>query len=294
MSNTTPVVATEKKSLVRKFADKFSIEAGTLMETLKKTAFKSTTEITTEQMAALLVVADQYGLNPFTREIYAFPDKGGIVPVVGVDGWMRIANENPFFDGLEFAYSSEMRRPDPNAPECHAWIEVALYRKDRSQPIKIREYLDECFKPTTPWKSHPKRMLRHKALVQCLRVGFGFSGIYDQDEAERIVEANGVEVVRSSPAVTDINKARQPVARIATSSQTQLQVDNFIDRLIAQTTPSGAWTTAESMIRQRIDASFHEYAFGRLNEAKNAITVDAEVVVESQPDLLAEAADDFM
>ncbi len=36
-------------------------------------------------MAALMIVADQYGLNPFTREIFAFPDKqNGIVPVVGV------------------------------------------------------------------------------------------------------------------------------------------------------------------------------------------------------------------
>lgn len=29
-------------------------------------------------------------------------------------------------------------------------------------------------------------MLRHKALIQCARVAFGFSGIYDEDEARRI------------------------------------------------------------------------------------------------------------
>ncbi len=31
-------------------------------------------------------------------------------------------------------------------------------------------------------------MLRHKAMIQCARLAFGFTGIYDQDEAERIVE----------------------------------------------------------------------------------------------------------
>ncbi|EEW4602325.1 phage recombination protein Bet, partial [Escherichia coli] len=36
--------------------------------------------------------------------------------------------------------------------------------------------------------SHPKRMLRHKAMIQCARLAFGFAGIYDNDEAERIVE----------------------------------------------------------------------------------------------------------
>ena len=32
-------------------------------------------------------------------------------------------------------------------------------------------------------------MLRHKAMIQCARLAFGYGGIYDQDEAERIVEA---------------------------------------------------------------------------------------------------------
>ncbi|ENC7540331.1 phage recombination protein Bet, partial [Salmonella enterica subsp. enterica serovar Brandenburg] len=32
------------------------------------------------------------------------------------------------------------------------------------------------------------RMLRHKAMIQCARLAFGFAGIYDKDEAERIVE----------------------------------------------------------------------------------------------------------
>ena len=31
-------------------------------------------------------------------------------------------------------------------------------------------------------------MLRHKAMIQCARLAFSYSGIYDQDEAERIVE----------------------------------------------------------------------------------------------------------
>jgi hypothetical protein len=53
-----------------------------------------------------VLVSNQYGLNPFTKEIYAFPDqKGGIVPVVGVDGWLRIINEHPQFKSMEFRYA---------------------------------------------------------------------------------------------------------------------------------------------------------------------------------------------
>ena len=126
-------------------------------------------------MTALMVVANQYGLNPWTKEIYAFPDRNnGIVPVVGVDGWSRIINEHQQFDGLEFLQDDE---------SCTCII----YRKDRGHPVKVTEYLAECRREGQgPWKSHPRRMLRHKALIQCARLAFGYTGIYDQDEAERI------------------------------------------------------------------------------------------------------------
>jgi hypothetical protein len=127
-------------------------------------------------MTALLIVANQYGLNPWTKEIYAFPDKNnGIVPVVGVDGWSRIINEHPQFDGLEFEQDDE---------SCTCII----HRKDRSHPIKVTEYKSECDRKSGPWASHPKRMLRHKALIQCARLAMGYVGIYDEDEAERILE----------------------------------------------------------------------------------------------------------
>ena len=32
-------------------------------------------------------------------------------------------------------------------------------------------------------------MLRHKAMIQAARLAFGFAGIYDEDEAERIKDA---------------------------------------------------------------------------------------------------------
>ena len=75
------------------------------------------------------------------------------------------------------------------------WVECSIYRKDRNRPTVVREFLRECKRSTDPWSSHPTRMLRHKALIQCARVAFGFAGIYDQDEAEQIIEG-GVRVVR--------------------------------------------------------------------------------------------------
>ena len=205
-------MSTALTTLTSKLAAKLDMGAdgSDLIETLKATAFKG--EVTNAQMTALMVVANQYGLNPWTKEIYAFPDKNnGIVPVVGVDGWARIINDNPQFDGMEFAQSDEMvRMPGANS-DAPAWIDCAMYRTDRARPVIIREYLDETYREPFkgkfgpvigPWQTHPKRFLRHKAMIQCARMAFGYGGIYDQDEAERITERDmgAAEVVSSRPA----------------------------------------------------------------------------------------------
>lgn len=181
-----------------------NVDPTELEQTLIQTAFKSDKQITREQMGALLIVASQYKLNPWTREIYAFPDKNkGIIPVVGVDGWSRIINSNSNLNGIEFVFSDKMVRMNKAKVDCPEWVDCLIHRKDRDRPTVVREYLDEVYREPMgqngfagPWQSHPKRFLRHKALIQCARLAFGFVGIYDQDEAERINESGSVKTVQ--------------------------------------------------------------------------------------------------
>lgn len=173
-------------TLTQKLASRLDMGDGTeLINTLKQTAFKG--QVSDAQMTALLVIANQYGLNPWTKEVYAFPDKNnGIIPVVGVDGWSRIINSHPEFDGMKF---------EQDAESCTC----IMFRKDRTHPVEVTEYMSECKRASVgPWMSHPRRMLRHKAMIQCARLAFGFGGIYDQDEAERIAEAEGVAPIRQA------------------------------------------------------------------------------------------------
>jgi phage recombination protein Bet len=215
MTAVATIHASKSASLVGRFAERFGVQADKMLATLKQTCFRippgkngEQREATNEEMMALLVVADQYGLNPFTKEIYAFPDsqRGGIVPVVSVDGWTRIINQHPAMNGIEFRYSDSTAKIDDHHKPCPDWCEAVIYRKDRHQPIVIREYLDEVYRPpfegtgrngayvkAGPWQSHTKRFLRHKTLIQAARVAFGFAGIYDEDEAERIQESRIIE-----------------------------------------------------------------------------------------------------
>jgi phage recombination protein Bet len=256
MNDAVALVPNRRVSLVEKFAAKYSIEPEKMMTTLKQTAFKvkdGDPPVTNEQMAALLIVADQYNLNPFVKEIFAFPDKsGGIVPVVGVDGWSRIINEHPQFDGMDFHFPDE-------TDSVPAWIECAMHRKDRVHPIVVREYMVECKRNTIPWNSHPRRMLRHKAIIQAARVAFGYSGVYDEDEAERIV-GSGVaqegEVATAKPAQTTTERVKanlrqKEAATFENEPERRETIDAPEGEAVPQTVdapqPSGKLTTQKAI-----------------------------------------------
>jgi len=177
--------ATERKSLVEKFAARYGIEPNRMMATLRATVIRPArdgTEATNEQIASFLIVANQHDLNPFTKEIHAFLGaRGGIVCVVGLDGWAKKINEHQQFDGMTFEQDDE---------KCTC----TMYRKDRKYPTVHTEYLAECKRPTEPWNTHPKRMLKWKALIQAARIAFSFAGVYDPDEAEQIIAAEAIDV----------------------------------------------------------------------------------------------------
>lgn len=231
-------MSTALTALTSKLATRLDMGDGTgLIETLKATAFKG--QVSDAQMTALMVVANQYGLNPWTKEIYAFPDKNnGIVPVVGVDGWSRIINSHPQFDGMDF---------EQDAESCTCII----FRKDRGHPIRVTEWMAECRRANVgPWASHPKRMLRHKAMIQCARLAFGYGGIYDQDEAERIVEsidATTGEVTRLKPARQELPAYPQAdLEKNLPAWRTAIEAGKTTpDRIISMVSTKGALTEAQ-------------------------------------------------
>lgn len=189
-------MSTALVTLTGKLAARFGMDNDAeLVATLKQTAFRTQTPASDAQLTALLVIANEYGLNPWTKEIYAYPDQyKGIVPVVGVDGWIRIINEHPEFDGMEF-------NAQPDEVTCTIW------RKDRTRPTVVTEYKAECERGTEPWKKMPRRMLRHKALIQCARVAFGFA-LYDDDEGQ--VAAGGVVIDAATGEVIERAQRRDP------------------------------------------------------------------------------------
>ena len=142
----------------------------------------------------LLLSAKQHNLNPLNREIFmlASDSEALTLIVVGVDGWSKIMNSHPQFSGMQFHESAEISGGIP------IWMECEIYRHDRVVPLKVREYFEEARSDHMAWITHPRRMLRHKCMVQCARIAFGLGGIYDSDEALRIKSnANKQNIIKN-------------------------------------------------------------------------------------------------
>ena len=152
---------------------------------------------TNAEMAVVSSVCAKYDLNPLVSECAAFVSGGKLSVVVMIQGWYRIVNRQPDFDGVEFE-----DRLDSNggiiATTC------VMYLKNRSRPVRVTEYLSECRQERSDvWKKYPFRMLRHKAYIQCAKMAFGISEVLDDDEASRIAA--------SSPREKDITPATKAI-----------------------------------------------------------------------------------
>jgi len=163
-------------NLLVQVAQQCAIEPSELQEVLMKTVMPNNSK--PENVTAFLAVAKQHNLNPLTREIYAFPAKsGGISVVMSVDGWNKIMNQHPQFDGIEFNHATDEKGQVVS-------VTATIYRKDRQRPTVVTEFLSECNTGSQPWKQYPSRMLRHAAMKQAIRLAFGLSGITPEPDAQ--------------------------------------------------------------------------------------------------------------
>lgn len=181
-NETTALAPTKRVSLVQTMALSYGLEEGPFMEAIRQTVMPG--NATTAQTAAFLQVAHSYKLNPFIKEIYAFPTKGGgIMPMISIDGWLSIANRDPRYEGYEY---EEILDEKGNLEGG----QVTIYRSDRQRPHVHREWFRECKRNTDPWNNMPRRMMENRTVAQAVRRALGISGLMDIDEAEQMQEIN--------------------------------------------------------------------------------------------------------
>ena len=195
-----------------------------LIETIKETVCKGATPA---QFRMFLEVCRGTGLNPFLKEIY-------FVPSVGVmaarDGYLRVANQHPQFDGME----TRVERDDKNIPikaVCTVW------RKDRGHPVIAEAYYNEYRKPGNVWATYPSAMIAKVAEVLALKRSFAINGVVTEEEIGEQEPRGSKEAQREYLASKGIG-APMPVAidvpKVAEALQTSPEVIRELANVLDQ------------------------------------------------------------
>lgn len=229
------------------------MEPAVLESTLKKTAFQNCK--TNEEFIAGVIVANTYQLNPILKEMYIFPAKGGgVMPIVSIDGWISLVNRQPTYDGHTFEVQE-----DPDSKGGLASVTCKIYVKGRQHPCVVTEFMAECYQDNKePWKKWPRRMLQHKAFIQCARYAFGFSGLYDPDEGDRIQQAQAAEEDRPLVSLKS-DKADQPALPPASQAPGEpIDTTAEVQEANPEDEPEEAPWPEQTELAQRIEAAIQE------------------------------------
>ena len=181
----TELVTVKTAMLLPRLASAAGLEPAKFYSAVKTTC--GCEGATDEHFAVLLMVADKYQLNPMLKQLYLMKTQKGVQVIIPVDGWVPLLVHHPDYlahdvvlhwEGV--AFNSKCL-----AASCRIWTRT---RQAIGQgPFEHAETMQECYRDTGPWKSHPTRMLGHKAVIQATRRCFGIY-VMDEDEARNIGE----------------------------------------------------------------------------------------------------------
>ncbi len=161
------------------------------LKTIRNTVAKDSNE---SEFKMFIALATRYGLDPFNKEIFFWKVKGRPTIMTSRDGYLKIADRHPEYDGLV----SDVVRENDNFKRTSEGINhqyssnrgdivgayALVYRKDRSYPIYIFAPFNEFNASTKVWNQYPSAMILKVAESMALKRAFTVSGLVSREEME--------------------------------------------------------------------------------------------------------------
>jgi phage recombination protein Bet len=163
-----------------------------VIETIKQTVAKGASDA---QLKIFLALACRYSLDPFLREIWCAQIGGQMTVMTSRDGYLKIAQRDPDFDGLVSATvcENDLFEIDPITPQVkHAFgakrgeivgAYAACFDKQR-RPVVCFAPFDEYRKDSPTWRQYPSAMVVNVAEALALKRQFGISGLVTVEEGD--------------------------------------------------------------------------------------------------------------
>jgi len=182
-------------------------------QVIKKTVAKDANK---QEFEMFMHLAKTYQLDPFQKEIFFWKIKGQSTIMTSRDGYLKIANRHPKFDGLVSDVVHE--NDDFNKTQKgvnHSYSKdrgeiigayALVYRKDRSFPIYVFAPYNEYKADKKVWKQYPSAMILKCAESMALKRAFSVSGLVSKEEME--VQENPVNDY--GPTSSRRSKSKEP------------------------------------------------------------------------------------
>lgn len=290
MTNETQALSLKdgNRSIIVRMADQLKVDPDKLWTTMSKTCFKPEPNGRTfapEEVMYVLMVAEQLGINPLRREIWAFRGKNGVVqPLVSVDGWKAIMLRQPNFDGYEIRYA-DTTVEIANVGALPEWCECTIWLKGVSHPTTERVYMAEAFVSTSPvWRTRPRHMLHHRALIQAIRFSFPVTGISDAGvtESGEIIDLEDITAPSTGSGASFANTgavSRRPAAKPVSFDKDKLE--EIAGKAIALALNRKDFAPAFKFA-ERLEGEERAYVVAKLEQARTEAQRQAIVAAEAQ------------
>ena len=161
--------------------------------------------------------------------------------------------------------------------------------KGVDEPIVIQEFMVECFNDKSPvWRKWPRRMLRTRAFIQCARLAFSLTGLYDEGE-DFAEDLSGMVATGSVPS-----QAQQPAIAQTSTPKLALErekLDEMLGKLMvfAQNQPNG-WERAARWVEAKLTGDDRLYAEEKLRMQQMAAQTQEQLPepADEDPNLIEE------
>lgn len=234
-----------------------------MLKTLRDTVAKGCSP---EEFHLFVEVCKASKLNPLKSEIWCIKAQGGMRPMTGYAGFLRIANEHPQFDGLK----KSVQRDDKGNPISAI---VECYRKDRKFPAIAEVLWSEVAKNHGAWTTYKTDMILKCAGSRAIREAFAtqLGGLHTIEESPE--ELSGSEAENKPVAEYWYDFKALPAEQyskfeIALSKDKTNQ--NPVARLWLSDQPLGPTTTFAKFSRPRPTDEEFEAAANRQVEQQGA------------------------
>ncbi len=169
------------------------------LDLVKRVVSPDATEV---DLRAFLYLCKEYNLDPLKKEIYFIRCAGKFTAITSRDGYLKIANLNPNFDGLEsdVVYQGDKLIKKDNGSlgieygEAHLVFDkskltgafCSVFRKDRLKATTVFVSIKDYYKKGAMiWEQYTNAMILKVAESMALKRAFAISGLVTKEEIEK-------------------------------------------------------------------------------------------------------------